>query len=132
MESWARTWASWVKKLNPRTLFSSFIEPEAFRGEVIFIADRSGSMQGPKIDALKEVLQVFLRSIPSEYANFNIYSFGSTHSALWPVSRQYTQRNLDEASAHISTFTADMGGTEILEPIRDVVNRRIDTPDTST
>jgi hypothetical protein len=110
--------------LNPRDLFSSYIEPEAFNGEIIFIADRSGSMHGPKMDTLKDALNVFLKSLTEE-AHFNIYSFGSRFTSLWPQSQPYTDHNIELAVRNISTFTANMGGTEILQPIREAVQKRI-------
>ena len=110
--------------LNPRDLFSSYVEPEAFNGEIIFIADRSGSMHGPKMDTLKDALNVFLKSLTEE-AHFNIYSFGSRFTSLWPQSQPYTDHNIELAVRNISTFTANMGGTEILQPIREAVQKRI-------
>ncbi|OAA34161.1 von Willebrand domain containing protein [Beauveria brongniartii RCEF 3172] len=85
--------------------------------EVVFICDRSGSMDtGTRLPNLKSSLQVFLRSLPVGVL-FNICSFGSSHSFLWPKSQPYSQKTLDEAAAHVRTFTANNGGTRIREPI---------------
>ncbi|KAM3498552.1 hypothetical protein MY10362_008135 [Beauveria mimosiformis] len=85
--------------------------------EVVFICDRSGSMDtGTRLPNLKSSLQVFLRSLPVGVL-FNICSFGSSHSFLWPKSQPYSQKTLDEAAAHVRTFTANHGGTRIREPI---------------
>jgi hypothetical protein len=110
--------------LNPRDLFSSYVEPESFNGEIIFIADRSGSMHGPKMDTLKDALNVFLKSLTEE-VHFNIYSFGSSFNSLWPQSQLYTDDNVELAVRNISTFTASMGGTEILQPLMEAVQKRI-------
>ena len=118
--------------LNPKSLFSSYAEPEAFQGEIIFIADRSGSMTGPKMEILRNALQVFLKSIPSENVYINIYSFGSSYKSLWPTSQQYTQQNLDVAISLVSKFEADMGGTELLQPIKQAVLKRLVKPKFST
>jgi hypothetical protein len=107
----------------PRDLFTSHLPPDSFKAEVIFLADRSGSM-GNKIHVLRDALKVFLRSIP-QGCHFNICSFGSSHSSLWPRSQPYNQENPDVANNFVSTsFRADMGGTELL-PALDVVQQRI-------
>ncbi|KAF2463983.1 uncharacterized protein BDR25DRAFT_297284 [Lindgomyces ingoldianus] len=110
--------------LNPRDIFSSYVEPESFNGEIIFIADRSGSMHGLTMDTLKDALDVFLKSL-TEGVRFNIYSFGSSFTSLWPQSQPYTDDNVEAAVQHVSTFRANMGGTEILRPIKDAVQKRI-------
>ena len=110
--------------LNPRDLFSPYVEPEFFNGEIIFIADRSGSMHGGKMNTLKDVLSVFLKSLTEE-VYFNIYSFGSKCTSIWPQSQPYTDNNVELAAREISTFTASMGGTEILQPIKEAVQKRI-------
>lgn len=44
---------------------------------------------------------------------------------MWPESRPYTQRSLEEAMSYIKTdFEANMGGTELLSSLRNVVQRR--------
>ena len=47
-------------------------------------------------------------------ATFNIIGFGSTVHALFPQSRLYDDASLRDASAHVATLEADLGGTEIL------------------
>lgn len=71
--------------------------------EIIFIADRSGSMQG-NVPTLISALKVFLKSIPVG-CMFNICSFGSSYSFLWPQSQVYSHDTLAEAikyDAHIA------------------------------
>jgi hypothetical protein len=63
--------------------------------EIIFIADRSGSMGG-QIPTLVSALKVFLKSIPIG-CMFNICSFGSHHSFLWSKSQMYGHDTLAEA-----------------------------------
>jgi Mg-chelatase subunit ChlD len=109
--------------ITPQELFASKIVIEDVKAEIIFLADRSGSMQN-KIDALISAMRVFLKSIPQN-CYLNICSFGSTHSLLWPESRPYTQENVDIATKHVThSFAADMGGTEILSALRHVVEKR--------
>ncbi|KAF2805583.1 VIT-domain-containing protein [Mytilinidion resinicola] len=114
--------------LRPQDLFVSKFTSETsnrFEGEIIFVADRSGSMMGEKINTLREALGVFLKSLP-EKAFFNIYSFGDSFSSLWDSSQEYTQQSLDAAMHHISNgFDANMGGTEMFSAIVRAFQRRI-------
>lgn len=94
------------------------------RPEIVFICDRSGSMGDPKIDNLRSVLQLFLKSLPVG-VKFNICSFGTAYSFLFPEgSMPYDQTTLDEAVRHVQGFTADMGGTEIIGPVEAVFKKR--------
>jgi hypothetical protein len=112
--------------LCPKDLFSSHISTAEFLGEIIFVADRSGSMGGRKIEMLRDALAVFLKSLP-ERSHFNIYSFGSTFSSLWEKSRPYSQDSLDSATQHVGQyFLANMGGTELLPALQQAVQRRVD------
>ncbi|KAK2055293.1 vault protein inter-alpha-trypsin [Colletotrichum caudatum] len=95
----------------------------ATKPEVVFVCDRSGSMQGKKIDDLKSALKVFLKSLPVG-AMFNICSFGSRHSFLFEKSMTYDQNTLKAAMKHVDTFDANYGGTEIHNPIQKVFELR--------
>ena len=115
--------------INPGDLFRHSADVVGFDGEIIFMADRSGSMQS-KISSLANVMNIFLRSLP-ERCSFNIASFGSHCTWLWPSSQRYSQATLDIASKHIGSFQADYGGTEIygaLETVLEHHNKRSDTP----
>ncbi|BBN00814.1 hypothetical protein MPTK1_2g02340 [Marchantia polymorpha subsp. ruderalis] len=90
--------------------------------EIVFIADRSGSMD-TQIPQLRNALTVFLKSLPVG-VKFNICSFGSSHSFLWPKSMPYDQANLDVALKHVRTFEADLGGTEMFPPMEDALKKR--------
>lgn len=93
-------------------------EKETSQGEFIFILDRSGSMYGTRIAKAKEALVSFLTQLPDQ-AFFNVISFGSGFSYMYPSSQP--KEKIQDAIDMIETFDADMGGTEILEPVRDVV-----------
>ena len=88
--------------------------------EFIFLVDRSGSMSGEYIASTRETLALFLKSIP-EGCHFNIVGFGSTFQYLFPTSVAYDQSRLDTAMEHVESLQADLGGTELLSPLRHVL-----------
>jgi hypothetical protein len=87
--------------------------------EILFLVDRSGSMDGPAIAEARNALQLALRTLrPGCF--FNIVGFGSSHAALFPESRPYDEGTFAEASAYVRSMEADMGGTEILPALKFV------------
>lgn len=99
------------------------------RPEIIFVADRSGSMQD-KIQTLVSAIKVFLKSLPVGIA-FNICSFGSAYSSLWEKSRAYSEDSLAEAIEHVDGFEANYGGTETLAAVRAAIESRSKDQDLS-
>lgn len=77
-----------------------------------------------EISMLVSALKVFLKSMPAS-VRFNICSFGTKHTFLWPQSKSYTNSTLQEAIQHLSTFDADYGGTEIFNAIQVTIERRL-------
>ena len=68
--------------------FRPKLEAGAAASEVLFLVDRSGSMDGASIVEARNALQLALRTLrPGCF--FNIVGFGSSHSALFPESRPY-------------------------------------------
>jgi von Willebrand factor type A domain/Vault protein inter-alpha-trypsin domain len=90
--------------------------------EIVFVADRSGSMGG-KISILVSALKIFLKSLPVG-VKFNICSFGSHYDFLWPKSKIYDQSSLSAALAHVGSFDANYGGTEMLAAVKETVKNR--------
>ena len=95
--------------------------------EFVFLVDCSGSMghgsryhQHRPIDQCRNALQLFLRSLP-EGCLFNIVGFGNTFTKLFSSSRAYDAANLDEASRHVAAIDSNMGGTEILQPLKAIL-----------
>ncbi|XP_046843080.1 von Willebrand factor A domain-containing protein 5A-like [Xenia sp. Carnegie-2017] len=87
--------------------------------EFVFVIDRSGSMAGSYIKDAAETLLLFLKSIP-EGCYFNIIGFGSTYVHLFPESVPYNQKNLETAVKHAENLQADLGGTELFDPLKEI------------
>ncbi len=92
-------------------------------GDVTFVVDRSGSMQGTSIEEVRNALQLCLRSmIPG--CRFNIVGFGDTYEFLFPESRSYDEASLAEASRHVAALEANLGGTEMLPALKFILEQR--------
>ncbi|KAK4034553.1 von Willebrand factor type A domain-containing protein [Parachaetomium inaequale] len=105
------------------TLVPKFNLPSS-KPEIVFLCDRSGSMQGYKNENLKTALQLFLKSLPVG-VKFNICSFGSHHEFLFKDgSRTYDESSLQMASSYVDGFAADFGGTNIYSPMEDAIKKR--------
>ncbi|XP_048374579.1 von Willebrand factor A domain-containing protein 5B1 [Sphaerodactylus townsendi] len=94
------------------------------QGEFIFLVDRSGSMSGVNINRVKDALLVILKSLMPTCL-FNIIGFGSTFKALFPSSQAYCEENLVVACESIKKIRADMGGTNILSPLKWIIRQPI-------
>jgi len=90
--------------------------------EIVFIIDRSGSMEG-KMETLISAMKIFLKSLPVG-VKFNICSFGSHYSFLFGKSRTYDETSMEEAFAHVSSMSNNYGGTEMLNPVQATVGNR--------
>uniref|UniRef100_L7N1A2 von Willebrand factor A domain-containing protein 5A n=1 Tax=Myotis lucifugus TaxID=59463 RepID=L7N1A2_MYOLU len=100
-------------------------------GEFVFLMDRSGSMHCPmnnqnpsqlRIQAAKETLIWLLKSLPVG-CYFNIFGFGSSFESFFPESVKYTQDTMEQALKRVKSMDADLGGTEILEPLKAIYSR---------
>ncbi|XP_018023798.1 von Willebrand factor A domain-containing protein 5A isoform X2 [Hyalella azteca] len=94
--------------------------------EIIFVVDRSGSMHGHNMQSARAVLLLFLKSLPPG-CRFNIVSFGSTHSFLFKEgSRTYSEATLAMACELHASMKANMGGTEVLAPLKAIYSQPVD------
>nr|XP_009940072.1 PREDICTED: von Willebrand factor A domain-containing protein 5B1 [Opisthocomus hoazin] len=94
------------------------------QGEFIFLVDRSRSMSGVNINRVKDALLVTLKSLMPACL-FNVIGFGSTFKALFPASQTYCEESLAVACESIRRIRADMGGTNILSPLKWVIRQPI-------
>jgi hypothetical protein len=100
--------------------FRPRLEEKPAPAEVLFLIDRSGSMQGTSIVEARNALQLALRSLRPGCV-FNVVGFGSSFEALFPESRLYDDQSLAEATKHVQGLEADLGGTEILPALQHVL-----------
>lgn len=91
--------------------------------ELIFILDRSGSMSGSKIRAVRTAMNICLRSLPSDGSLlFNIVGFGSKYNALFQYSQPYNESTFAHAQKYLDSINADMGGTTLFTPLKAVLD----------
>ncbi|XP_051252692.1 von Willebrand factor A domain-containing protein 5A isoform X12 [Dicentrarchus labrax] len=100
-------------------------------GEFVFLLDRSGSMDSPmdhskrqesRIGSARDTLLLLLKSLPMG-CYFNIYSFGSRFQHIFPKSVKYSQKTMKESLKKVEEMGADLGGTEILEPLKHIYSQ---------
>jgi len=98
-------------------------------GDFVFILDCSGSMQGDSIVEARRALELCVRTL-SEGDTFDIIRFGSSHESLFGSSRAYDKASFDAAMASIRGTSADLGGTELMAPLKAVFDRSTTRPRT--
>ncbi|XP_044209490.1 von Willebrand factor A domain-containing protein 5A-like isoform X2 [Thunnus albacares] len=111
----------------PQAVMSSVVSC----GEFVFLIDRSGSMdccmdnsnqQETRIGSARDTLLLLLKSLPMG-CYFNIYSFGSSYQHIFPKSVEYNEKTMEEALKKVEEMDADLGGTEILEPLKHIYSQ---------
>ncbi|XP_054651110.1 von Willebrand factor A domain-containing protein 5A-like isoform X3 [Dunckerocampus dactyliophorus] len=111
----------------PQAVMSSL----ASSGEFVFLLDRSGSMACPnddivqsetRISSARDTLLLLLKSLPMG-CYFNIYSFGSSFEHIFPKSVEYSEKTMEEALKKVKEMQADLGGTEILQPLKHIYSQ---------
>ncbi|KAH3761498.1 hypothetical protein Pelo_6725 [Pelomyxa schiedti] len=101
---------------------SDLLEPS---GEIVFLIDRSGSMAGSSISKVSETMALFLRSLPMD-CKFNIVGFGDRFEKLFPTSMKYDDTSLQNALNHVQDLKANLGGTELLAPLLNVLTEPVE------
>ncbi|XP_073474275.1 von Willebrand factor A domain-containing protein 5A-like isoform X3 [Aquarana catesbeiana] len=116
-----------VAMLNFYSNFPEIME-ESSTKEFIFLVDRSASMActittrpNPlrRIQVAKETLVYLLKSLPLG-SYFNVFGFGSSFESFFLESVAYTQQSMEEALKKVDEMHADLGGTEILKPLKKI------------
>ena len=85
---------------------------EITQKKYVFVVDRSGSMEGRNINAVKDLLKAAIAQLESNDL-IEIVSFGSRYVALFNSLKSISSVR-KELKEYINLLTADMGGTEIL------------------
>ena len=99
---------------------------EDFKGNFIFLIDRSGSMYGNRINMAKQSLIYFLKSLQDNGSKFNIICFGSNYYPIFNDNQLVNDENINQALNLVMEFDADMGGTEIKRSLEFIDQKLID------
>lgn len=91
--------------------------------DVVFVVDRSGSMDGSSMAEVRNALQLCLRSLVPG-SRFDIVGFGDRIVSLFGESVAYDESSLARAAEHVEHLRADLGGTEVLPALQRVFDRR--------
>lgn len=121
--------AALMVSLRPNDLFGSAVRPDLFKGEILFVLDRSSSMSwtqagtyGLKIETMRNAMSLALSGLPFK-CRFNIISFGSEVRGMWIKSRKADEaENLSYAREYLTNVKADMAGTKVLLALKGAVN----------
>ncbi|TGZ59488.1 hypothetical protein CRM22_009053 [Opisthorchis felineus] len=97
--------------------FSKFSSQQGGKTELVFVIDRSGSMDGSGIKSAAEALLLMLKSLPIG-CRFQIIGFGNTHELLFREPVEYNDRTLARALAYQKSLKANMGGTLVLPALK--------------
>eukprot|EP01117_Protostelium_nocturnum_P000343 TRINITY_DN10400_c0_g1_i1.p1 TRINITY_DN10400_c0_g1~~TRINITY_DN10400_c0_g1_i1.p1 ORF type:complete len:316 (+),score=129.00 TRINITY_DN10400_c0_g1_i1:827-1774(+) len=89
---------------------------------MIFLVDCSGSMTSA-MKAVISTLQILLRSLP-ETSYFNVFDFGTSCRSMFAESVPYDSESLKFASEHTQTKKADLGGTNLLDPMTQILKSK--------
>ena len=90
-------------------------------GLFVFLIDQSGSMEGKSIDLVKKALLLFIQSLP-EGSYFQLIGFGSSFKKYNEKPVEYNQGNVRHIIRIINNLDADMGGTNISQPLEAIYN----------
>ena len=77
-----------------------------------------------KIGLARQTMLLFLRGLPVD-SYFNIIRYGSTYHPLFlskSITSVYNQTAVEQAERLIQSMAADLGGTELLEPLKYLKN----------
>jgi len=85
-------------------------------GLFIFLIDQSGSMSGKSIELVKKSLLLFIQSLPAK-SYFQLIGFGSDYIKYNSEPVEYNQENVKNIINIINGLKADMGGTNISQPL---------------
>ena len=93
-----------------------------FPNEYLFVIDRSDSMEGPRLENLKKILNNFLGTLSKSASFFSILSFGNSSQLHWKRPEGNVPYKTPEDTAEImkwvETIEADMGEKDLLSVLK--------------
>ena len=87
----------------------------------IFLVDQSGSMRGERIKIACKALQLFIQSLPIG-SYYQIIGFGSRYKKYDETPKEYNKENIKESLKIIEKLDAELGGTEVAKPLKEIYN----------
>ncbi len=87
----------------------------------IFLIDQSYSMSGKPIQLVHESLLFFLHSLPNN-SYFQLIGFGTRYKKINNIPLEYNKENVELTEKLIKDLSADLGGTNISDPLKDIFN----------
>eukprot|EP01034_Spumella_vulgaris_P023248 gene23248-29452_t len=97
--------------------------------KITILVDRSGSMEGERIEQAVTAIEQFVAQL--DETNFiNIVGFGDSYEAMWSNHVSANHTNKAKILKMLQTCEADLGGTELLECLTDVVDNHLQFIDT--
>eukprot|EP01017_Pseudomicrothorax_dubius_P030091 TRINITY_DN3717_c0_g1_i15.p1 TRINITY_DN3717_c0_g1~~TRINITY_DN3717_c0_g1_i15.p1 ORF type:complete len:558 (-),score=82.86 TRINITY_DN3717_c0_g1_i15:789-2462(-) len=94
----------------------------SLKTDIYFVLDRSGSMEGKRIEKAIEALTTFIEALPSE-TKLNVISFGSNFSPLFNRCQRIDDGIKSQILAFLRNVKANMGCTELLPVINWIINQ---------
>jgi hypothetical protein len=92
-------------------------------GLFIFLVDQSGSMRGNSIDLVKKALALFIQSLPPK-SYFQLIGFGTNYIKYNESPVEYNKENVKKILSTINSLQANMGGTNISEPLKAIFENK--------
>ena len=94
------------------------------RALFIFLVNQSGSMRGEKIKIASKSLLLFMQSLPAG-SYYQIIGFGSDFKKYDEIPKEYKKENIKESMEIIEKLEADLGGTKVCKPLKDIYDSNI-------
>ncbi|KAN0028067.1 hypothetical protein ACTFIV_009896 [Dictyostelium citrinum] len=117
---------SYATAINFYPSFKNVNADEVYqKSEFIFLIDCSGSMSGQSINKARRAMEIIIRSL-NEQHKVNIYCFGSSFNKVFERSRVYDDETLEIAGSFVEKISANLGGTELLPPMMDILSAPYD------